>query len=62
MERPHTAEAPVSEITTAGKLTTIYSFCSKTNCVDGQIPFGQLIQAKNGYLYGTTYAGGASLN
>ena len=52
----------VYEITPAGQLTTIYSFCSATNCVDGQIPFGQLIQAKDGNLYGTTYSGGTSLN
>jgi|HubBroStandDraft_1064217.scaffolds.fasta_scaffold80305_1 uncharacterized repeat protein (TIGR03803 family) len=42
-----------------GKLTTLYSFCSQTNCDDGQIPFTALLQATNGSFYGTTRAGGA---
>jgi len=52
----------IFEITAAGKLTTLYSFCSQTNCADGEIPFGTLIQAKNGSFYGTTYSGGANRN
>ena len=46
-------------ITRDGKLTTIYSFCSLQNCEDGANPLAPLIQGSDGYLYGTTNAGGA---
>jgi uncharacterized repeat protein (TIGR03803 family) len=46
----------VFEMTPAGKLTTLYSFCLKTPCGDGQFPNG-LVQAANGKLYGTTNPG-----
>ena len=42
-------------VTTGGVLTTIYSFCSQTNCGDGQVPTATLIQATDGNLYGTTF-------
>jgi uncharacterized repeat protein (TIGR03803 family) len=52
----------VFELTLAGKLTTLYSFCATLNgsgyCADGRDPFGGLIQATDGNLYGTTIAGG----
>ncbi len=48
----------IFEITPAGTLTTLYSFCSRTNCADGDGPYG-LIQASNGNFYGQTFAGGA---
>jgi uncharacterized repeat protein (TIGR03803 family) len=50
----------VFEITPAGTLTTLYSFCSKTNCTDGASPIAGLVQATNGRLYGTTQLGGAN--
>jgi uncharacterized repeat protein (TIGR03803 family) len=50
----------VFEITAAGKLTTLHSFCTETNCADGENPRGTLIQATNGNFYGTTFAGGNS--
>jgi uncharacterized repeat protein (TIGR03803 family) len=49
----------VFEITAAGRLTTLYSFCSQTSCTDGSNPLGGLLQATNGTLYGTTSGGGA---
>jgi YVTN family beta-propeller protein/uncharacterized repeat protein (TIGR03803 family) len=49
----------VFEITLAGQLTTLYSFCSQTNCSDGELPYAGLVQATNGNLYGTTVDGGA---
>jgi uncharacterized repeat protein (TIGR03803 family) len=49
----------VFEITPSGKLTTLYSFCPQSGCADGSNPYAGLIQATNGYLYGTTFFGGA---
>ncbi len=49
----------VFKITTDGTFTTLYNFCALPNCVDGISPFGGLIQADDGNLYGTTNAGGA---
>ena len=40
-------------------MTTLYNFCSQTDCTDGETPIGTLIQDTNGTLYGTTYGGGA---
>jgi len=44
----------VFKITPSGKLTTLYSFCSQSECTDGGLPRAGLIQADNGDLYGTT--------
>lgn len=39
--------------------TVLYSFCSQTDCTDGQSPrFGPLLES-NGAFYGTTQAGGS---
>jgi uncharacterized repeat protein (TIGR03803 family) len=46
-------------ITPAGTLTTLYSFCSESDCTDGQQPYGRLVQGTDGNLYGTASAGGA---
>jgi uncharacterized repeat protein (TIGR03803 family) len=50
----------VFRISPTGQFTSLYSFCSQTNCTDGQQPHGRLIQASNGTFYGTTYEGGAN--
>ena len=51
----------VFEITPKGKLTTLYSFCSETNCTDGKGALAAaLVQGRNGHLYGTTQLGGAN--
>jgi uncharacterized repeat protein (TIGR03803 family) len=50
----------VFKVTAAGKLTTLYSFCSQTNCADGQEPYAGLVQASDGNFYGTTQTGGAT--
>jgi uncharacterized repeat protein (TIGR03803 family) len=42
-----------------GTLTTLYSFCPESSCTDGAVPEAGLIQATDGNLYGTTWAGGA---
>ena len=49
----------VFRITLAGSLSTLHSFCSQSGCADGDSPYGGLVQASNGYLYGTTSFGGA---
>ncbi|HEY7417487.1 MAG TPA: choice-of-anchor tandem repeat GloVer-containing protein [Ktedonobacteraceae bacterium] len=49
----------IFEITPAGQLTTLYTFCSQTGCTDGAIPRAGLIQATDGKFYGTTSVGGA---
>jgi len=46
--------------TTAGTLTTIYSFCSLSGCTDGYAPFSGLVLGTDGNFYGTTYFGGAN--
>ncbi len=50
----------VFTITRDGMLTTLYSFCAKTYCADGDGPTAGLIQATNGKLYGTTLTEGAN--
>jgi uncharacterized repeat protein (TIGR03803 family) len=49
----------VFRITPSGALTTLYSFCSQSRCVDGRVPAAGLVQATHGNLYGTTSDGGA---
>jgi uncharacterized repeat protein (TIGR03803 family) len=46
----------VFRITPSGKLTTLHTF----DFTDGAEPFGALIQATDGNLYGTTWGGGAN--
>jgi len=48
----------VFKVTPVGSLTTLYSFCSQSNCTDGSVPESSLLQATNGNFYGTTSAGG----
>lgn len=39
-------------VTSSGILTTVYNFCSETNCSDGSWPEGRLTQATDGNFYG----------
>ncbi len=49
----------VFKIAPDGTFTTLHSFCSQANCVDGAAPDGaSLVQASDGNFYGTTYGGG----
>src|ERR1035441_4762895 len=50
----------VFKITPSATLTTLYSFCSQPNCTDGAQPYAGLVQATDGYLYGTTEGSGAN--
>jgi uncharacterized repeat protein (TIGR03803 family) len=47
----------IYKLTLGGKLTTLYTFCPSTPCIDGQGPTG-LIQGRDGNFYGTTTTGG----
>jgi uncharacterized repeat protein (TIGR03803 family) len=48
----------VFRMTPAGEITSIYSFCSQTDCADGQAPFAAPIFGSDGNLYGVTPQGG----
>jgi uncharacterized repeat protein (TIGR03803 family) len=50
----------IFKITPSGTLTTLYRFCASGICTDGADPYGGLVQATNGNLYGTTYIDGAN--
>ncbi|HUI43975.1 MAG TPA: choice-of-anchor tandem repeat GloVer-containing protein, partial [Terriglobia bacterium] len=50
----------IFKITPSGTLTTLYSFCSQSNCTDGEKPGPAMVQDTNGNFYGTTYEGGAN--
>ena len=55
-------EGTVFKMTPAGKLTTLYSFCSVIQngiCLDGAQPTFALVQGSDGNLYGTTSIGGS---
>jgi|HubBroStandDraft_6_1064221.scaffolds.fasta_scaffold224528_1 uncharacterized repeat protein (TIGR03803 family) len=51
-------QGTVFKITSSGVLTTLYSFCSKTNCTDGTQPNIGLTLGSDGNFYGTTALGG----
>jgi uncharacterized repeat protein (TIGR03803 family) len=48
----------VFKLTPGGTLTTLYDFCSQTNCADGADPYSPLVLATDGNFYGTTLHGG----
>ena len=48
----------VFKITPSGVFTSLYSFCSLTNCADGANPTGGLLLAADGNLYGAATYGG----
>jgi uncharacterized repeat protein (TIGR03803 family) len=48
------------KITPKGGLTTIYNFCSQSNCGDGQLPGNTLAEGTDGNFYGETSYGGAN--
>ncbi len=50
----------VFKITPSGTLTTLYTFCSQSNCADGYRPTAALVQGRDGNLYGTTLQGGSA--
>jgi len=54
---PYQCAGTVFKITPSGALTTLYSF-TYLDYANGIGPYGGLVQATNGYLYGTTVSGG----
>ena len=56
-----TGPGSVIRVEPGGNVTTLYTFCSKVNCEDGEEPFSGVIQATDGNLYGTTFNGGTSV-
>jgi uncharacterized repeat protein (TIGR03803 family) len=50
----------VFKITPTGTLTTLYSFCSQTDCADGVEPLAGLVLGTDGNFYGTTLGGAGS--
>jgi uncharacterized repeat protein (TIGR03803 family) len=53
------SDGTVFKFTAGGALTTLYRFCSQTNCADGAAPTAGLLQAADGNFHGTTLGGGA---
>jgi len=55
-------QGTVFKMSAAGKVTTLYSFCSNYQngvCIDGAQPNFALVQGSDGNLYGTTSSGGS---
>jgi len=52
------AQGTVFKITPSGALTTLYNFCSQSNCTDGNFPDVGLVLGTDGNFYGTTAYGG----
>jgi uncharacterized repeat protein (TIGR03803 family) len=50
----------IFDITPAGGLTSLHSFCATSACPGGGEPLAGLIQAGSGVFYGTTSVGGAN--
>ncbi len=50
----------VFEVSPAGKITTLYNFCSLAECTDGYQPYAGVALATNGNFYGTTVSGGST--
>ena len=48
----------VFRLSLSGTLTTLYSFCSQSQCVDGSLPDAGLVEGTDGNFYGTTFWGG----
>jgi len=52
----------IFKIDSQEQLTTLYTFCSQSGCIDGMLPAGNLVQTTDGSFYGTTVGGGGGAN
>lgn len=50
----------VFKVNPGGTLKSAYSFCSQSDCADGEYTYAVPIQGTDGNFYGTTYLGGAN--
>jgi hypothetical protein len=50
----------IVQITPAGNMNVLYTFCTSSDCPDGSSPDTGLLQATDGNLYGFTSAGGVN--
>jgi uncharacterized repeat protein (TIGR03803 family) len=48
----------VFRMTPTGEISSVYSFCSQTNCADGESPAAAPVVGSDGNLYGVTSSGG----
>ncbi len=48
----------VFQIAPSGKVTSLYDFCTQSNCTDGQFPVSTLVMGPDGDFYGVTQNGG----
>lgn len=55
-----TGSGTIYRMTPSGTLTTLYSFCTQGNCLDGALPSSALVHAAGGAFFGATSAGGAN--
>jgi len=55
-----TGAGTLFEISTSGAFTSLYDFCSRTNCTDGSSPQEPFTQDAWGNIYGTTTYSGAN--
>jgi uncharacterized repeat protein (TIGR03803 family) len=53
-------DGTIFKMTPSGTLTSLYSFCSQSNCADGSMPNAGMILGTDGNFYGTTIYGGAT--
>jgi uncharacterized repeat protein (TIGR03803 family) len=52
----------IFKLSPQGTETVLYSFCAKTNCTDGDTPYGAVLFDQNSNQYGSTFYGGAHQN
>jgi len=55
------SEGTAFKVTPTGTFTTIYNFCNKANCADGDGPFWGVVLGTDGNFHGTTGSGGANV-
>jgi uncharacterized repeat protein (TIGR03803 family) len=53
-------DGTIFKMTPNGTLTSLYNFCSQSNCADGSMPNAGMILGTDGNFYGTTIYGGAT--